>query len=311
MATHLPTGDAHLPSADVLSGPQPRLRTLGDGALQLAAPAKINLNLLVGPPRQDGYHPIDSFVAKVTLYDHLRLSPRDDGHIVLHCTGADCGDPADNLALRAARLLAETRTVPGATMELAKHIPPGSGLGGGSSDAAAALVGLNELWGLGLPPERLVEAAGQLGSDVPLFLGPQASRMTGRGETLTAVPAYPFWAVLLLLDSPCPTAEAYRAFDRLPCQPQQQLDPSVLASPPSRWRGRMRNQLLDAAFGVCEPLGAAYERLCRVLPVPVSMTGSGSALFALCDDLLEVQKVYAAVPQDLRGGCRIVVGNDW
>ncbi|MCJ7544827.1 MAG: 4-(cytidine 5'-diphospho)-2-C-methyl-D-erythritol kinase, partial [Phycisphaerae bacterium] len=281
------------------------------GTLLVAAPAKINLNLLVGPRRQDGYHPIDSFVAKVTLYDHLRLSPRDDGQIVLHCTGVDCGPPAENLALRAARLLAEARAVPGASMELAKHIPPGRGLGGGSSDAAAALVGLNELWGLGLPVERLAEAAGQLGSDAPLFLGSAASRMTGRGEALAAVAVYPFWVVLFVPDFPCPTAEVYGAYDRLPYLPQQQPDPSVLADRPTRWRGRMCNQLLEAACQVSEPLRAAYERLCGAMPVPVSMTGSGSALFALCDNLLEVQKVCAAMPGDMRGGCRIVVGNDW
>jgi 4-diphosphocytidyl-2-C-methyl-D-erythritol kinase len=305
------TGDAPCPGAEALSGPQPRLRARPDGALHVAAPAKINLNLLVGPRREDGYHAIDSFVAKVTLYDRLLLSPRDDGRLVLRCTGADCGPIDDNLALRAARLLAEGRNVPGATIELAKGIPPAAGLGGGSSDAAAALVGLNELWNLHQAAEHLGELAGRLGCDVPLFLGPAAARMTGRGETISAVAVHPFWTVLILPESPCPTAEVYRAYDRLDHREQRQLDPSVLAAAPSRWRGRVSNQLFPAACQVHPALAERHQRLSAAVGVPVSMSGSGGALFVLCDDLLEVQRVYAAVPADLREACRIVVGNDW
>ena len=311
MTADLLANDANLPGRDAVLGPQPRMRRLGNGTLQLAAPAKINLNLLVGPRRPDGYHPVDSLVAKVTLHDRLLLTPRDDGRITLRCTGTDCGPDADNLALRAAHLLAEGRPAPGASIELAKHIPPAAGLGGGSSDAAAVLAGLNELWNLHLPADALALLAANLGSDVPLFLGPPASRITGRGEKIAAVPLHPFWAVLVLSDFPCPTAEVYRAFDQLPYQDQRQLDPSILANPPSRWRARLSNQLLEAACQVCPPLRATHQRLCEALPVPVALTGSGSAMFALCDNLMEAQKVHAAVPPDLRTACRIVVGNDW
>ena len=138
--------------AEVLAA-RPRRAVLADGGLRVAAPAKINLDLLVGPRRPDGYHDIDSLVAKITLYDELAARLREDGPVGLHCEGLDCGPIEENLALRAARLLAERagRRVGGAEIRLAKAIPPGRGLGGGSSDAAAALVALDELWRLGLP----------------------------------------------------------------------------------------------------------------------------------------------------------------
>jgi 4-diphosphocytidyl-2-C-methyl-D-erythritol kinase len=277
----------------------------------LAAAAKINLNLLVGPRRQDGYHPIDSFVTRITLYDEVAIVPRRDGRIVLRCTGADCGRAEQNVAFRAASLLAEGRSSPGATIELTKRIPPGSGLGGGSADAVAVLAGLNDLWGLGLAADRLAELAGRLGSDVPFFLGPPAARLTGRGEIIQPLAVHAFCAVLYLPSFSCFTAEVYREYDRLPRTPQPQLDPAILAGPPSRWRGLLRNDLLAAAGQVAKELAAAHDRLSRALPVPVCLTGSGSALFALCDDLAEARAVLSAVPQDLHGACRIVVRNDW
>jgi 4-diphosphocytidyl-2-C-methyl-D-erythritol kinase len=278
--------------------------------LVLAAPAKINLNLLVGPRRGDGYHQVDSFAARVTFYDEVVLVPHRDGQIALRCTGADCGPREKNLAFRAASLLAEGRGSPGVAIELTKRIPPGRGLGGGSSDAAAVLVGLNELWGLGLALSHLAELTCRLGSDVPFFLGPPAAHLTGRGEIVQPLEVHPFLAVLHLPSFPCPTAEVYQAYDRLPNQPRKQLDPSVLADPPSQWRGRMVNQLLLAARGMAGELADAYDRLSRALSVPVGMTGSGSGMFALCDDLAEARAVLATVPQDLRDACRIVASND-
>ncbi len=135
--------------------------------------------------------------------------------------------------------------------------------------------------------------------------------MTGRGETLQPLAVHPFWAVLYLPPFPCPTAEVYQAYDRLPNEPQQQPAESVLTEPPSRWRGRMVNQLLPAARQVAGELADAYDRLSRALPAPVGMTGSGSGLFALCDELAEARAVLDAVPQDMHDACQIVARNDW
>jgi len=187
-------------------------------------------------------------------------------------------------------------------MELHKNIPPGAGLGGGSSDATAVLVGLNEMWRLNVAAGELAALAAQLGSDVPLFLGPPASRMTGRGEILQPAAVYPFVAGLFLNDCFCSTVEVYRAFDQSPPETCQQPDPSALASgPPSQWRHLLVNQLFPAALKVCPALGKLWNALRAALPCPVHISGSGSALFILCDDEAELAAMLARVPQHLQG----------
>jgi len=305
---------------------RPRKTPLSGGGLRLAAPAKLNLTLHVGPIRGDGFHPVRSIVAKVTLYDDVLLRPRFDGRIALRCTGADCGPAEGNLAVRAARLLAEaTGAEPGAAdIELSKSIPPGAGLGGGSSDAAAVLEGLAELWDIALPPERLAELAGRLGSDVPLFLGPPAASVSGRGERVEAARVHPFTAVVHLPPIVCPTAEVYAAFDRL----WQNREGGVrhgppgahagvekgdrhlrcasepvpfFGEPPSTWRGELRNDLAAAAFVVSDELRRTHAALAEAAGLPVSVTGSGSGLFILCDDAEEARAVLGRLPADLPG----------
>ena len=294
----------------ICDGPAPRLRTLDDGRLRMAAPAKINLNLLVGHARGDGFHPVDSYVAKVTLYDSLTLGLRDDGRIVLTCGGAECGPNEENLALRAAKAIARGRLAPGADIDLLKRIAPGKGLGGGSSDCAAVLHGLNVLWELALPPGELACLAGSLGSDVPLFLGPAAARMTGRGECIEPVAMHAFWAVLCMPDATCATAEVYRAFDDVPVEPADQFDSALLSHPPSTWRHLLRNQLAAAAERVCPALEAIGREISRRAALPVHLTGSGSAMFMLCDSSDEAIDVLSRISE---ANCRaiVVAANPW
>jgi len=147
----------------------------------LAAPAKINWFLHVLGLRDDGFHEIESLMQKVTLYDMLTFSPSDEITI-----RTDASIPVgDNLIYKAAMLLKERYSVTaGADIHLEKKIPMGAGLGGGSSDAASALKGLDRLWGLGLSDDELFSAAEQLGSDVPFFLYGPVSLALGRGERL-------------------------------------------------------------------------------------------------------------------------------
>ena len=285
---------------------------LDAGGLRLQAPAKINLNLLVAPPGPDGFHPIDSMVAKVTLYDRLELRPRSDGEVVLTCCGADCGPPGQNLVMRAARLLAAGRDVRGVDIKLTKVIPPGAGLGGGSSDAAAALRGLSEVWGLGLGGAALASMAAQLGSDVPLFLGPPAARLTGRGECVERLEVSEFAAVILMGPLVCPTAEVYGAYDGLGARTSEQLDAGLFAAgPPSLWRGRLHNDLTEAAGRVCGELSLLRSRVRAAAGTPVHMTGSGSAMFILCDDISEAAGVVSRLDGDLQDMCVIVGPNPW
>jgi 4-diphosphocytidyl-2-C-methyl-D-erythritol kinase len=274
-------------------------------SLTVWAPAKINLNLLVGPRREDGYHPLDSLICQVTLYDRLDLTVTRDGTISLHCHGADCGPDDRNLAVRAARALAGLPAAAGfgVSIRLSKSIPAGAGLGGGSSDAAAVLEGLNRLWRLGLPQAQLASIGASLGSDVPLFLGPTCARMTGRGEIIQPAAVHGFVCVLILPPCACPTAAVYQAFDRQPTPMPRQLEPELLLGPPSRWRGLLVNQLGPAARAVSPQLAELWDSLSSRSDVPILLTGSGSALFALCDNAAEAATVAAVAD----GPCRVVL----
>ncbi|MDY6914064.1 MAG: 4-(cytidine 5'-diphospho)-2-C-methyl-D-erythritol kinase [Planctomycetota bacterium] len=298
----------------LVSPARPQREPLDEAGVRLWAPAKINLNLLAGPAGSDGFHPLDSLVAKVTLYDRIDLQPRDDGRIIFSCNGADCGPDEQNLALRAAKLLvAHTDSpIPGVEVALKKHIPPGAGLGGGSSDAAAVLAGLNEMWNLQLAESELGRLAIRLGSDVPLFLGPPAARMTGRGELLSPVDLHPFLAVLYLPAFACNTAEVYRAFNRKAGERLRQLKLDVLvAEPPSQWRSMLVNQLAAPAMDVCAGLREEMQRLSAAGQLPVCLSGSGSAMFILCDDNAELAAIWGRLDEEMKRRCAIVRANPW
>ncbi len=274
------------------------------------APAKINLNLLVGPKRADGFHPLDSLVAPISLHDRIELTARDDGRVVFRCEGIDCGPDESNLALRAAGLLADHPRAGGVDIVLWKRIEPGKGLGGGSSDAAAVLRELDALWSLDVPGQRLVELAAELGSDVPLFLAEGPVRMTGRGERIEPIAVHPGVVVLLLPEAFCATGAVYAAFDEdvLPSAAPTcawhaaggQLDLARLRDePPSSWRGELVNHLGPAARRVSRALAEAWDQLAGALDVPVHLTGSGSGLFVLCDDAAEGRSIVDRLPPAL------------
>lgn len=285
----------------------PRTKPLGRGCVRLHAPAKINLNLLVARPRSDGFHPLDSFVAKISFYDRLELRLRSDERICLACEGIDCGSAAENLAMKAAKALAAAagRPVAGVDILLDKQIPPGGGLGGGSSDAAAVLVGLSDLWSLDLPAKKLADLAAGLGSDVPLFLGQAASQMTGRGEIIEPIDVYPFWVILILPGLVCPTGQVYRVFDATPTEAEKQLDPTILTQPPSQWRPLLVNQLQRPAMQLAPGLANLRDALAAATNLPVNISGSGSTLFILCDDQAEAREAGNRIPRQFQSLCRI------
>jgi 4-diphosphocytidyl-2-C-methyl-D-erythritol kinase len=181
--------------------------------LTVKAPAKINWFLKVLGLRDDGFHEIRSLIQKVNLYDRLtftladKLSIETDTQIPLE----------DNLIYKAAVLLKKKCGIDaGAVIGLDKNIPMGAGLGGGSSDAAAALIGLNELWSLGLATEELSSLAEQLGSDVPFFLHGPISFISGRGENITPRNALKTTNILLVKPSfDISTAWAYKEFSHI------------------------------------------------------------------------------------------------
>jgi 4-diphosphocytidyl-2-C-methyl-D-erythritol kinase len=203
--------------------------------LTLRAPAKINLCLRVLGRRPDGYHDLESVFQMVGLFDDITIQPRREG-IVLTVEGADLPGGPGNLAYEAAAALAhESSGSRGVSIHLVKRIPLGAGLGGGSSDAATVLMGLNRLWGLGWSRARLAELGATLGSDVPFFFFGPTAWVTGRGERVAPAPhlrpsqAGPMlpWAVLVNPGIAVSTKWAFEALgltndrgvDRMPRSP--------------------------------------------------------------------------------------------
>ena len=179
--------------------------------MQLRAPAKINLSFRILGRRPDGFHEIETLMTPVSLYDSLTITPREETGIELVCNDPSLSTGDDNLVVRAAHLfLSAMRVDSGLRFELEKKIPHGAGLGGGSSDAASVLLGLDELFKAGLSERRLAELGAEIGSDVPFFIYQSAARCGGRGELVRPNELPKRLSLLLLKPSfGVPTAWAY------------------------------------------------------------------------------------------------------
>jgi 4-diphosphocytidyl-2-C-methyl-D-erythritol kinase len=257
------------------------------------APAKINLTLDVLGRRPDGYHALRSVMQTLELHDTLELRPAPAIRFA-------CDVPAlageDNLVPRAARLLrTATGYRGGVDVTLHKRIPVDAGLGGGSSDAAATLLALNQLWGLALVPERLAELGAALGSDVPFFFYAPLALVSGRGEVVEALPpATP--ASVVLLQPPCGLSTA-QVFAALP--PTRYGDGSgterLLAAlqaglAPEQWP--LCNGLQETVTALCPEVASALERLRTAGAPQAVLTGSGSTVYALFARPDDARRVY-------------------
>ena len=183
-------------------------------------PAKLNLQLAVGPPRADGYHDLVTVFHAVSLFDEITARPAERDGVSVSGEGADrVPEDGDNLALRAVAALraATAADAGGVHVTIAKRIPVAAGLAGGSADAAAAMVACNELWGTGLGQPQLLEIAAQVGSDVAFAVLGGTAVGRGRGERLTPAlaPATSYHWVLAFADGQLSTPAVYAALDRL------------------------------------------------------------------------------------------------
>ena len=191
-------------------------------AVTARVPAKVNLQLSVGPRRSDGYHDLVTVFHALALFDEVTVSPADTDSVVVTGEGADRVPlDADNLAARAVAALVEAvgpgvRDSPGVAIEIRKRIPVAAGLAGGSADAAGALAACNELWGAGLSPQELAEVAGQVGSDVGFALFGGTAVGLGRGDQVTpALATGTYHWVLAFAAEVLSTPAVYAACDRL------------------------------------------------------------------------------------------------
>ncbi len=261
--------------------------------IRIKAPAKINLTLAVLGKRPDGFHELESWVVRIDLCDVLDFAASDDWSLAVNSRDPAVTNDEQNLVSRAAAALARHAERPRtAHISLTKFIPAGAGLGGGSSDAAATLRGLNQLWGLNWPDERLAEIAAELGSDVPFFLGPPSAVMRGRGERIEPAPFdFQGWIGLIIPFFNLGTADVYRRFDMAHQVVHADLCEILALHQRStrQWAPLLFNDLEPAAFGLKPQLAQLRADVQSRGRVPVRMTGSGSCLFSVFDTEREAQ----------------------
>lgn len=284
--------------------------TAQHGSVVLRAPAKINCFLRVVGRRADGYHLLETMMQKVALYDEIELTPISQG-IQLHCLGADLPTGADNLVHRAAALFLQSlreatgKEPPGVRLQLTKRIPVAAGLGGGSSDAAATLLGLNRLLGTDLAPETLAAMGLQLGADVPFFLAPSpAALATGIGEVLR--PVAPLAGYRILLVNPgfaVATRWVYQNFSltnkeragNLSASRDCEVAGGVGERLPTAWSPCQDtgNDLETVTVAKYPEIGRLKEELLRLGATLSLMSGSGPTVFALFTDPEAAASSYA------------------
>jgi 4-diphosphocytidyl-2-C-methyl-D-erythritol kinase len=256
-------------------------------AVTVAAPAKVNLFLRVLAREADGYHGLETLFCLVSLADTLRAERRGERGVTIEVEGADVGPPEQNLALRAAGLVLEaTGHRFGAHLILTKRIPVRAGLGGGSSDAAAALHAVNALANGAIPRHELLQLAARLGSDVPFFMtGAPLALAWGRGDRLLRLPPLPAAPVLLLTPPEgIGTADAYAWVDGVRGAGARRGAVALDLDALSRWGdiGRMSgNDFESPAFERMPGVRAAFEALAGTHPLVCRMSGSGSTLFGV------------------------------
>jgi 4-diphosphocytidyl-2-C-methyl-D-erythritol kinase len=264
------------------------------------APAKVNLYLHVTGRRADSYHLIDSLVAFADIGD--RVVARPAPALSLEVGGPEAaslaGEGEANLVLRAARLLADhTGIAAGAALRLEKHLPVAAGIGGGSSDAAAALRALCTLWRVAIDDQSLSRLGAQLGADVPVCLHARAAWVGGIGERIKLASPLPDAGILLANPRiALPTAAVFAARRGLFGEAGRFAPMPEHAQGLARALLPLRNELTDAAIGVVPEIAAVLAALGR-LPgaLLVRMSGSGATCFALFADCAAAERARAAL----------------
>jgi 4-diphosphocytidyl-2-C-methyl-D-erythritol kinase len=257
------------------------------GAVTLHPHAKINLLLRVLAREADGYHGLETLFCLVSLTDTLTVERREGRGASIEVSGLEAGPPGDNLVIRAAQAVLEATGHRFAVhLTLEKRIPARAGLGGGSSDAAAALQAVNQLAGNAVPRHELLQFAGRLGSDVPFFFsGAPLALGWGHGQRILRLPPLPSAPALLLVPpTGISTAEAYGWIDSARHETWWRGALALDLDALSRWGdiGRMAgNDFESVVFARHPEIRAAFEALVGTRPLVCRMSGSGSALFAV------------------------------
>jgi 4-diphosphocytidyl-2-C-methyl-D-erythritol kinase len=287
--------------------------------LLVRAPAKINLCLLIAGKRPDGFHEIETLMAKIDLFDEVIIEAGASEGVELHCTGPHWAPTGqENLVYRAAQLLFDKSGLrPGVRLSLKKNIPAGSGLGSASSDAAATLIGLNRYFDLGVNRPDLAELGAQLGSDVPFFIYGPLSICRGRGERIQELQSpFDFTAALITPNVSVSTERVYKNYRHDPkeygrlhvefnhCIHENRIDfaPRMCA-----------NMLSESCFSLERGLAELKQRIESTGVGPLCLSGSGSAMFCLLENS-GVQQLEAwsnILKHEIDSSCAIVQNIRW
>ncbi|MGZ5416155.1 MAG: 4-(cytidine 5'-diphospho)-2-C-methyl-D-erythritol kinase [Nocardioides sp.] len=273
-----------------------------------SAPAKINLHLGVGPVRPDGYHPLATVYQAIGLLDEVTVAPAPAYSVTVtgnrRLTLTDVPLDDTNIAIRAAKLLAEDAGVHGAvSVRIDKGIPVAGGLAGGSADAAATLVACDALWGLETPRERLMKLGAQLGSDVPFALQGGTAVGTGHGELVApAMARGEYWWVVVESPDGLSTPAVYREFDVLHsdvavAEPEipEELMEALRAHDLERLAVSVRNDLEAAALRLRPALASVLTAGVNATALGALVSGSGPSCLFLCRDKSHARAVVAGL----------------
>lgn len=295
-----------------------QITTIGRGLL-VRAPAKINLSLLVAGKRPDGFHEIETVMAKVDFYDEILIEPSPKTGIELVCEGPQCAPAGqENLVYRAARTLMDScNESADVKITLTKNIPVGSGLGSGSSDAAATLVGLNRYLDLGLLDRQLAKLAPRLGSDVAFFLGGPLAFCTGKGEKIRKIgKKFDFSALLILPNISVSTEKVYANYRH---------DAGVFEKLSARINGYLAKNRIDlvcemcanmletSSFGLYTGLAELKAKVESLGIGPCCLSGSGAGMFCMIDGKDEERVRASKHKLEAEIGCQSVIvrNNRW
>ncbi len=287
--------------------------------LLVRAPAKINLSLLIAGKRPDGFHEIETIMAKVNWYDEILIESSAKAGIEFACNGPEWApEGEENLVDKAAKMLLEIcGQSPNIKITLTKNIPAGTGLGSASSDAAATLIGLNKYLDLQLPEAELAKLAAQLGSDVAFFLDGPLARCSGKGEKIKKLDEnFNFLALLILPDVSVSTKKVYAnykhnsaLYKKLNARINELLGKNRIDLVPKM----CTNMLEISCFSLCKELADLKAKIESLGIRPLCLSGSGSAMFYIIDsgDVEKGRKNRDKLEEKI--GCKsvIVSNNRW
>lgn len=274
--------------------------------MRFLAPAKVNLHLEILGKRPDNYHEIQTLMHRVDLFDELEITLNGQG-IRLLSEGEETPQGMENLAFRAAQLFfAECGIQRGLQIILKKKIPVAGGLGGGSSDAATVLMGLNELLEVGWGKEHLMSLGAKVGADVPFFIFQKPALALGIGERLTAVDLpRPLWFLLMIPPFYISTAFAYKAYDRMGNQKKGQMKIEESYSNLPDLLPVLKNDLEKVAISLHPQIARMKEELLAQGASGALMSGSGAVVFGLFPGKKEAERTEKCI--GLPAGWRTVI----